>query len=380
VRMAKYNVVIIGGGITGVALAYMLAKRGVERVLVLERNYLGSGSSFKCAGGIRASFSSEEHVKLMLRSIELWHELSKQLGFYYEQSGYVWLLSTEEEFKHYRELARFHNTLGLTTRVINGERVSDLVPTISAEGLVGALFDPLAGKASPFETLYSLYLAAKKLGAEFWTGCGAEKILIDDGHVVGVKTGRGPIYCDAVVVAAGSETRRLLMGVGVDVPLEPVPRHALITEAYSEVFKPLVVDASEGAYAVQVKEGNFLLGADIEERKGAPLTVRADFPALVLKVWSRWFPWLLYTGILRYWSGYYVVTPDRHPVLGPVNKVEGIYVAAGFSGHGFMMAPVVAEELTNWIVKGKPQNTYACRLVLSRFAEGKLLSEKAVIG
>jgi len=375
----RADVVVIGGGITGLATALNLARRSVGRVVVVERGYLGAGSTFKCAGGIRASFSSEEHVVLMKRSIELWGELSKELGFYYERGGYVWLLTREEQLETFKELMSFHNSLGLPTRLLDPDELGEIVPSLDTSRVVGALYDSLAGKASPFEALHSMYLEARMLDVEFLTHTEAHRLVVEEGSVKGVETNKGEIAANVVVVATGYGTRKLLETAGIFVPLENVPHHALITEPYAETFKPLLVDVSTGAYLVQVKYGNFLMGVEVEEEPGAEPTPRADFIPKVLRVWSNWLPWLPNTVVLRYWTGYYVMTPDKHPVIGPTG-VEGLYVAAGFSGHGFMMAPVVAEELTNWILEGKPRTEQASRLTLSRFAEGRLIHEKIVIG
>jgi len=374
------SVVVIGGGMTGVSVAHALARRGVSDVKVLEEGYLGGGSTFKCAGGIRASFSSEEHVVLMMRSIDLWARLSEELGFYYERGGYVWLLSSEEQVTRFRELSRFHNSLGLPTRLVDAEELKELVPPIDGQRALAALFDPMAGKASPFEALHALYLDAKRMGVVFAQGVRASKIVSKGGTVLGVETNRGFIRAESVVVAAGFGTRELLETVGFNAPLENVPHHALITEPYEEAFKPLVVDVATGAYIVQAKHGNFLMGVEVEEQAGSRPIVRADFAPKVLRVWSRWFSWLPNAVVLRYWVGHYVMTPDHHPILGPVPGVEGLYVAAGFSGHGFMMAPVVGEELASWILSGSPKSEHAARLTPSRFAEGRMIHEKVVIG
>jgi len=157
----------------------------------------------------------------------------------------------------------------------------------------------------------------------------------------------------------------------------------MITEAYKPAFGPLVVDwDTPGApYIIQTKEGNFYIGRDIEEEPELSLySQRIDFMPLALKPLIRFFPWLENTRVLRYWIGYYITTPDHHPIYGPIEEYDNLYVATGYSGHGYMMGPITGKVITEWILDGKPSIPQAERLTLERFKKGKLIKELAVIG
>ena len=376
----KSEVVIIGGGGSGLAIAYCLANMGIKDITLVEKHYLGSGSTFRCATGIRASFTTEEHIVLQKHSIELWREWSEKLGFFYERGGYVWLFRTEEQLKAFKEFSKLHNSYGVPTRIISPEEVKELVPTIDVSDVVGALLDPIAGKADPFGVVHSLARACRDMGVKILTLTSAEKIVVEESKVKGVETNRGFIESKIVVLAAGYGSRELAKTAGIDLPLENIPHHSIITEKFKPLFKPLVIDWTTGAYIVQTCEGNFLMGVDIEEKPNTPLTPRIDFIPTVVKIWYRYFKWLPEVYILRSWSGYYVMSPDRHPILGPVDEVENMYLAVGYSGHGFMMAPIVGKLIAEWIVDGKPSIPQANRLTLRRIKEGKLIYEKAVVG
>jgi sarcosine oxidase subunit beta len=375
-----YDVVIVGGGIIGVSLALKLAEQGLGRVLLIERSYLGSGSTFRCAGGIRASFTSREHIVLMRRSIELWGELRERLGIKYARSGYLWLASREEDLERIKGYMRIHHMFGLDTRLVDEDFVKQVAPYVDASGMAGALFDPLAGKADPFDSVYKQFLAAKKLGVEFLIGKEVARVIIEGGVARGVEVDGGKLPARGVVVAAGAYSVHLLDRSGVKIPLTPVPHHAALTEDFERLFDPLIIDVASGAYAVQTFDGHVLMGVDVEEAPFGELGVRLAFLEKVVTVWSRWLKWLPGVNILRYWPGYYEMTPDHHPILGPVAGVENLYVATGFSGHGFMMAPVVAEEMASWIASGRPKSREAGNLVISRFEEGRAIKELAVIG
>lgn len=375
----RAEVIVVGGGITGVSAAYFLAEQGARNVLVYERNYIGSGSTFKCVGGIRASFTSREHIVLMKRSIELWGELARRHGVKYARSGYLWLASKEHDLEKLKSYSAIHNSFGVPTRVVGVDFLREVAPHVDTSNFAGALFDPLAGKACPFDSTHKLYLESRKMGVDYRfeevTG-----LLTQNGSVKGVRTRSGSVYAEHVIVAAGVWSGQVLGKVGLNLPVEPEPHHAVATEEFGRLFDPLIIDVETGAYAVQTFEGHVLMGVEVPEDRSWESTPRLDFLEKVVRVWSKWLPWLPNARLLRYWVGYYEVTPDHHPIIGPVDTLEGLYVATGFSGHGFMMGPVVGEELASWVLRGHPRTQEAQNLVLNRFKEGRLIRELAVIG
>jgi len=376
----RASVSIVGGGISGICIAYYLTELGIKDVIVVEKGYLGSGSTFRCATGIRASFTTEEHIVLMKNSIEMWKELSESYGFYYLRGGYLWLLSRESDVEAFKKYVEFHHSLGVPTRLLSQDEIRNLVPGIRLSNVLASIYDPLAGKACPFEALHAIARECKKRGVKIYTQTEATRILIKNNRVIGIETSRGSIEAENVVIAAGYGTKSLMKTAGINIPLENVPHHALVTERFKETFKPLIIDWSTGAYIVQTKDGNFLMGTEIEEEPNIPPTVRIDFIPRIAKIWIQYLPWLREVRVLRYWTGYYVMSPDRHPIYGPVDEIEGLYIAAGYSGHGFMMGPITGKLIAEWIVDGKPSIPQAMRLTLRRIKEGKLIHELAVIG
>jgi len=381
------RVLIVGAGISGLFIAYSLARRGVE-VIIVEKDYPGSGSTGRCATGIRASFTSREHVELMKRSIELWREYSRgELGEYglrYVEGGYLWIARNERTLEKLRELVEMQNSLGVPTKIVDESFVRSLVPVMDTSTVVGALYDPIAGKSYVFDTLRALLRACRSMGVEIvlgkevqgfrLSGESIESALLSDGSTV---------RADAFVIAAGAESRDLLRKVGIEVPIKNVPRHIVATEQFREVLKPLVIDwDTPGApYMVQVGDGAFLMGRDIEDEPETSLySERIDFYRGVIEPLARLFPFIKRVRIVRYWIGYYVTTPDNHPIYGPVPRIENLFVATGFSGHGYMLGPITGEVVAEWIVRGDPGIEAAKRLTLDRFERGALVKELAVVG
>jgi len=376
----KANVVIIGGGITGISIAYWLVKMGIKDIIVFEESYLGSGSTFKCATGIRASFTTEEHIVLMKYSIDLWKKLSEEHGFPYLRGGYLWLLTSEEQVKRFEKIREYQNSLGVPTRLISVEEIKRIVPSIRENGLIAALHDPLAGKACPFEALHSLAGYIKAHGGKIYTNTKVDEMIVSHGEVKGVKVSNGIVESSTVVIAAGYKSREVASTAGLDLPLHNLPRHIIITESYNRLFDPLLINVATGDYIVQTFDGGFIMGVNLTEEHDIPLTPRMECLNKAVKIWVKYFPWLTRVHVLRYWMGYYVMSPDHHPILGPVDEIKGLYLAVGFSGHGFMMAPIVGKVLAEWIITGKPSVKQAENLTLKRIEEGRLIHETAVFG
>ena len=373
------RLIIVGAGVTGLMTAKFLVDRGFSDILVIDRKYPGSGGSFRCATGVRASFTSREHIKVMLRAVDLWPKLSKELGIKYSRDGYLWLLTRDRDVEFFREAVKFQNSLGVPTRLVTPEEVRGLAPTINTSSVVAAVYDPIAGKASCFDSVTNTLTHLLARGVEVKWGVEARKIAREGGGLV-VETNIGSLRADSVLVAAGDGSRRLLETLGVDLPIRNLPKHALVTEAFRPVFKPLIIDWATSSYIVQLFNGNFYIGADIPEVYDTVAKVKLEFLRKAAKVWTSYFPWLREVYVLRYWTGYYDMTPDHHPVIGPVEGLEGVYVAAGFSGHGFMMSPAVGEALASYILGERPLVPEFERLSPGRFARGELIKEIAVFG
>ncbi len=377
----KKGLVIIGAGIIGVMTALNLVEKGYRDIVIVEKKYPGSGGSFRCATGIRASFTSLEHVELMKRSIQLWPLLSEKYNIPYARHGYVWLFTREEDLEMFRCIVDFHNKNGVPTRIVSPEEIAELVPTIKTDQLVGGVYDPLAGKASCFKALLNPLAYILRKGVKLVESTTVYKVLIESGRARGVLTDKGVIEADKVLVAAGYGSKKILReSIGVDLGLRNIPKHALITEGYQGVFKPLLIDWETSSYIVQVLHGGFLIGSSLPEEPDKPPRSRLKYPVKAVNVWIRYFPWLAYTNIMRYWTGYYVMTPDHHPLIGPLSTVENLYIATGFSGHGFMMSPAVGEVMANYILGEKPNVPLVEHLLPDRIIKGRLVKEIAVFG
>lgn len=378
------DVVVVGGGVVGASAAYHLAAAGAGSVLLLERaDALGTGSTGACAGGFRHQFSSRVNVLLSIESIRMITAFQETHGLPLDifRDGYLFLVRDEESWEGFLAAAGMQRELGVDVRILSGEEARDLVPGIAVEGVVGATFSPGDGIADPSGLTLGYATAARRSGAKIRTGVEVLSIEAEAGRVKGVSTSAGSVSTGAVVNAAGPWAGTLAATAGVDLPLEPIPRHVVTTGGFEGApeRRTLVVDAGSGFYFHREGPGILMGMGSRDERASFDLRVDERFvEEEMLPTAVRVFPALERAGVARTWCGLYEMTPDRHPIVGP-SPVEGFFLANGFSGHGFQHAPVVGLLVAEMIVDGAARTVDISGLALERFTRGKAVTEILVI-
>lgn len=383
--MRRADAVVIGGGAVGASAAYHLAVAGVERVLLLERSdRLATGATGACAGGFRHQFSSEVNVRLSIASIPLITGFEEAHGIHVDvaRDGYLFLLRTQEEVRDFGEAARMQRGLGVDARELSAAEAVELAPGISNEGLIGATYCPDDGIADPAALTEGFASIARRAGAEIRTGVSVEAIRADGDRVTGVETSEGPVEAPLVVNAAGPWAGPLAATVGVRLPLEPVPRNVVVTSAFPGVpeRRTLVIDSGTSFYFHREGPGVLMgMGSPDEVPSFDTSPDRAFIEGPLLETAVRVFPPLERAGIARTWAGLYEMTPDRHPIIGGVEGLEGLLLANGFSGHGFQHAPVVGLLIAEIATTGVASTVDISSLGLSRFQDGQVTVEGHVV-
>ncbi|AIF69511.1 sarcosine oxidase subunit beta [Palaeococcus pacificus DY20341] len=350
------EITIIGGGIIGATLAYELAKRG-ENVIILEKRFIGSGSTFRCGTGIRQQFGDEANIQVMKRSVELWKRYSEEFGFPFKQTGYLFLLYDEKEVEEFKHNIALQNRFGIPTRLITPEEAKEIVPPLNTKDVLAASWNPTDGKADPFKTTIAFAQEAKKLGAEIHEYTEVKDIVMENGEIKGVKTNRG-LFRTSIVINATNAWAKLINAmakVPIKIPIEPYKHQAVITQPLRQgQINPMVISFKHNhAYLTQTAHGGIVGGIGLEYGPTYDLTSTYEFVKEVSKNFIKIVPALKDLLILRTWAGFYAKTPDSNPAIGRIEEINDYYIAAGFSGHGFMMAPAVAEALAELITKGK---------------------------
>ena len=377
----RADVVIVGGGINGSAIAYELAKRGKE-VVVVERKWLAYGATGRCGAGIRQQWSARENALLAKKSVEIFEGLEEELGHEIglRQGGYLIAIHDEEGMEQAKKNVEMQRSIGLPVRIIDEDEIKEIAPILNPEGMeaIAATFCPTDGHANPFKTTYAYAMAAQKLGAEFYKFTEVKGIKVEDGKVKKVITNRGEIETDYVVNAAGAWSSKIAKMVGLEIPNKPVRKEAMVTEPVKRMFDCMVISFKHGIYFSQQDEGQILGGIPSPEEKiGYYTQPTFSFLKHMAYMLGKYAPPLKNVRILRQWTGFYDVTPDALPILGKT-PIEGFIQCNGFSGHGFMIAPMTARLLAQ-LICGEKMEMDIERLNMDRF-EGEITQEKAVVG
>lgn len=354
-------------------------------MLLLEREpALGTGSTGRCAGGFRFQFSSEINVRLSIASIPLIVGFTETHGLPLDitQDGYLFLVRDDRTWSAYKAAAAMQQALGAPVELLTAGDVDDMVPGLVTDDVVGATYCALDGIADPSGLTLGFATAARRAGAEIRTGVQVTSIESDGGRVTGVQTSTGPIATPIVVNAAGPWAAQLAATANVYLPVEPLPRHVLVTGAFDGVpaRRTLVVDTATGFYFHREGAGVLMGMPARNERTTFEMRVDDAYVAEeLLPTAVRVMPALEDARIVSRWVGLYEMTPDRHPIIGPVPGLDGLILANGFSGHGFQHAPIVGRLLAELIVDGRSTTVDIARLDLDRFARGEPIQESHVV-
>ena len=353
------DVVIIGGGVVGCSLAYHLALRGLRDVLVVERDAVGSGTTSKAAGGIRAQFSTETEIRFSLESIAVFERFVEEFGLDpgYRKIGYLFLISDRDDLAGFQERMALQRRLGVDVRLISPEDARALVPALHVDDLIGAVWGPQDGMAGPAEVTAGYARRARELGARIEEGVDVTAVVVEHGRVTGVRTTQGDVGTRIVINAAGPTAARVAKLAGVGIPVLPRRRHIFYTEPFPEIPGPvpLTTDRASGFYFRKEMDQLLLSPGDVEDI-GAALAVPVDWSRVeetVEKALHR-LPIVEKARVAGGWAGLRPLTPDDHAIIGWAPGVEGFFLAVGFGGHGFQHSPATGRHVAEWLVEGKP--------------------------
>lgn len=385
------DVVIVGGGVVGASIAYHLTRLGVRDVVVLERGGVGSGSTGRAMGGVRAQFADPLHIRMSLFSMEMFERLGEITGFDpgYLPHGYLLLATTDEHVERLEEVSALQRAAGLDdVQMLNADEVGQRLPFLETRDVRGAAFRQRDGFIDPLALLRGFRAAAERAGCRVEEGAPVTAIVTERGRVVGVQTASRSIATRVLVNAAGAWSASVAALVGSELPVTPLRRQIVrtgpVTSLSGEI--PMVIDLTDGFhFRPDPREsgppGIRIAGPDARERRAFDEAFDPDFVGPAVGWACRRAPRL--GGIRaepdRCSAGLYAMTPDHHAILGEDPRVQGFFQANGFSGHGVMHSPATGRILAELITDGR-SSTFpdAERLGPGRFAAGALLHEPAV--
>ncbi len=367
------DVLVVGAGVVGLSIALALRDRGAG-VVVLERTGVAEGQSGIQPGGVRLQWGTSVNCRLALESHAWWRTAEERLAspvpLAWAACGYLFVAHSRATLAQLAASVRVQNAEGVPSRVVSPDEAARLVPGLQCASLVGASYCDEDGYVG--EPRAAIAAIARHVDVRI----AAVDAVTPHGRGWALDTPSGRFTAPAVVVAAGSDTRELVGPLGVDLPIELEPRHLFLSEPIKErLLEPLVVSA-ERRFAAKQLHGGRVLASDLGAT-GDPETEASGWRRNVRAAVSELLPLLEYVGFDVIASGAYDVTPDRQPILGPVPGHDGLHVAAGFSGHGFMIAPAVGRIVASGVAG--QHDPVLDVLDSRRFDQGRAVPEPQVI-
>jgi len=378
----RYEVVIIGGGINGLGMAYYLAKdHGITDVAVLEKRYIGSGGSGRNTTIVRANYLTPEGVRFYDESLKLYENLTEEFDFniMLSQRGHLTLAHTDASLRTMRWRAEVNQLQGVNSTVIYPDEIQKLVPHMDLSDrprfpVMGALYHPPGGIVRHDAVVWGYAHGADKRGVHLHQMTEVTGIDVEDNKVVAVQTTRGRIKTGTVVNATAGWSTVIADMVGVKLPIRTHPLQAVVTEPLKPFLDTVVVSGTLHFYLSQSDRGELVMGAGINPYTSYSLDGTLSFIEGLAAHVLELFPSLAKVRLMRQWAGLCDMTPDYSPILGNT-PVEGFLVNVGWGTYGFKAGPVAARRVAEFIATNHMPEVIA-PFAYDRFYTGKLVGEK----
>jgi sarcosine oxidase subunit beta len=353
------RVIVVGAGIMGLSIAYNLAVRGAE-VVVLESKYPGSGLSVRAIGGVHSQWDNEHDIKLARRNREALERLSGILDFNipFRQDGYLLLATDEDQLMHIKECAKIQQSLGIETTTFSREEISRRYSMLDESSVVGGTLSKDDGSIHPFSVVFGYWKGLIEHGGKLLRPTFVKGLETEGNQVCALHTDQGSYEADAVVLSAGVGTRSILQSIGLDVPTVIVRHEMLATEPLKFFLKPMLELYRDKLYVNQSLRGEII--CHIPRKDPNPKDTRStlEFLEEAATELTSLLPSLRAAKVLRSWAGLVETTPNSGPLCGKIG-FENLWVALGDSGKGIMLAPVIGELLSEEILTGKTSDELA---------------------
>jgi len=379
----RYDVVIIGGGVHGLAAAYYLGKLGIRDVCVLEKNYIGSGGSGRNTAIIRSNYRTPEGVAFYDESVRLYEDLSIQLGYnvLFSQQGHLTIAHTESAINGLRVRAEVNKLLGVNSEVIGPAEIKKLVPAIDISSrqrypIHAALYHPPGGIIRHDAVVWGYAREADRMGAAIHPFTAATTIGTANGQVTSVQTNRREIRTGTVLNATAGFCSTVAKMAGVRLPVVTHPLQALVTEPLTPFLHCVIVSATLHVYVNQTDRGELVIGSEIDPYSTYSSRSTLQFLQSSAAHTLELFPCLRHVRVLRQWAGLCDMTPDYSPIMGEVPGLKGLILDVGWGTYGFKAGPVAGKRIAELISTGKTPAVLE-PFSIQRFWDDHLVGEKA---
>jgi sarcosine oxidase subunit beta len=379
----RYDVVIIGGGVQGLATAYYLAKHhGITDVAVLEQRYLGSGGSGRNTAIVRSNYRTPEGARFYQASLDLFDGLSAELGFniMLTKRGVMTLAHTERALATATERASVNQQLGIDSRVIDLDEVRRRCPALDLSThvtwpVVGALLHPGGAILRHDAVVWGYARGADRRGVEIHPFTEVTGLERSNGRIARVRTTRGDVEAGTVLSATAGWSSTIAAMAGLRLPMKTHILQAFVTEPIRPLLRETVVSSQMRLYVHQTTRGELVAGTEVEPYPTFNGTSTLTFLEQASRHLVELFPGLRDVSVLRTWTGLCDVTPDYSPIIDRT-PIDNFVVTAGWGTYGFKAAPIVGVTVAKLIAGGGVDPLIA-PFGLQRFADDRLVSEAA---
>jgi sarcosine oxidase subunit beta len=376
---ATADVVVIGGGIHGASAAYALAARGVGRVVLVEKGALASGASGRSSALVRMHYTNEWDARLALASFPVWRDWGAIMGGppVFTRTGFVATVGPAYAAALRANVAMLRG-LGADTVTLSPAELRELQPFAQVDDLGAAAYEPASGYADPTAAVEGFARRARELGARVLPWTGVTRLVRDGGRVTGVETTAGRIDAGAVLLAAGAWAGPLCRAIGLELPARPKGLDTVVVTRPPELAAPhlIFIDNVLGTYFRPESGIRTIVGVPCQAwdlDPDGPMALPADAAATGAQMLTRRIPAMERATLARGYRAADGYSHDRHAILGPVDGLDGLYLATAFSGSGFKIAPAVGACLAELIVDGRAKTVDIGPFALARFAAGRSL-------
>ena len=380
----SYDVVIVGAGVHGLAAAYYLGKQyGICKVALLDKNYLGAGSSGRNTAILRSNYRTPEGIPFYDASLKLYERMSSDLGWnvLFSQCGHLTLGHNDSSVAGLRVRAENNQLLGVNSRMIGIEEVGKLVPSINTRRearypILAALYHPPGGIIRHDAVVWGYARACDRMGIEIHPFTEVTDIRVEDGRVTHVITNNGQIAAGAVLNATAGWATTISRMAGVPLPIVTHPLQACVTEPLKPFLDVVIVSATLHVYLSQTDKGELVIGAEIDPYQS--YSMKSTLPTLeqMATYTLELFPWLHGVRVLRQWAGICDMTPDFAPIMGAASEVRNFFMDVGWGTYGFKAGPIAGNCMAELIATGKSPSLIK-PFSPARFKTGRLIGEKA---
>ncbi len=383
----QYDVVIIGAGVHGLAIAYYLGRRGITNVAVLDKGYLGGGASGRNTAIIRSNYRTPEGVAFYDESVKLYETLALELDYnvMFSQQGHLTVAHTDRGVTTLRERAETNRLLGVNSRLVSPREIAEMVPGLDVsdrahQPILAGLYHPPGGIIRHDAVVWGYARGANRMGIEIHPF--TEVTAIQTGgpngsrRVEGVVTNRGPVATRTVVNATAGWCSTVAHMAGVELPIVTYPLQALVTERLKPWLHHVIVSATLHVYVNQTDRGEIVIGEEIDPYSSYSMRSTLRFLENAAAHTLELFPCLGRVKVLRQWAGLCDMPPDFAPIIGPVEEVTGFILDVGWGPYGFKAGPAAGYRVAELIATGTvPPVLQPFRL--ARFAQMEPVGEKA---